>query len=122
MDLEHSIRFLREAPVRVAIFGEFSAGKTTFINALIGEDILSVAVEPTTAVPTRVRYGREFNVHVDRIGGGASHSSRGLPPFGPDSSVEAAFSTRYVKNRSPSAPSSRSGQRRGSERARSSVS
>lgn len=66
VDVDELISFLRTAPIRLAVFGEFSAGKTTVLNALIGEEILSVAVEPTTAVPTRVRYGREFNIFVHR--------------------------------------------------------
>lgn len=72
---------LNYAAVRLSVFGEFSAGKTTVLNALIGEEILSVAVEPTTAVPTRVRYGREFNVFVERIGGTRSALFEDDPPF-----------------------------------------
>ena len=39
---------------RLAVIGEFSSGKSTFINALIGKDILSHAVKETTAVLTRI--------------------------------------------------------------------
>ncbi|WP_180984845.1 dynamin family protein [Salinibacter ruber] len=67
IDTEELISYLDEAPIRLAVFGEFSAGKTTVLNALIGEEILSVAIEPTTAVPTRVCYGREFNIFIDRV-------------------------------------------------------
>jgi hypothetical protein len=35
----------------LAVIGEFSSGKSTFINALIGEDLLAVGAEPTTNVP-----------------------------------------------------------------------
>ena len=48
----------------ISIFGEFSTGKSTFLNALMGEDILSVATEPTTATPTRIQWARAFNVLV----------------------------------------------------------
>jgi hypothetical protein len=51
------------------------------LNALIGEEILSVAVEPTTAVPTRVRYGREFNIFVERSGGDGPALFEDDPPF-----------------------------------------
>ncbi len=39
---------------RLAIVGEFSSGKSTFINALIGEDILKHGREETTASITRI--------------------------------------------------------------------
>lgn len=39
---------------RIAVAGEFSSGKSTFINALIGEDLLTHAVNETTAAITRV--------------------------------------------------------------------
>lgn len=39
----------RERPLRVAVVGEFNAGKSTFINALIGVDVAPTGVLPTTA-------------------------------------------------------------------------
>ncbi|MBR6713316.1 MAG: dynamin family protein [Selenomonadaceae bacterium] len=39
---------------RLAVIGEFSSGKSTFINALLGRDILSHATKETTAVLTRI--------------------------------------------------------------------
>lgn len=56
--------FIRNSPIRIAVFGLFSTGKSTFINAMIGEEILSVAVTPTTAVPVYIKHGREFNIFV----------------------------------------------------------
>jgi outer membrane protein assembly factor BamB/signal recognition particle receptor subunit beta len=81
LDVDTLLDDLHHAPVRLAVFGEFSAGKTTVLNALIGEDILSVAVAPTTAVPTRVRYGREFNVFIERTGGERLALFEDDPPF-----------------------------------------
>ncbi len=40
----------------VAVVGEFSRGKSTFINKLLGKDILPVANMPTTAILTRIRH------------------------------------------------------------------
>ena len=45
---------LEDNMFRVAVVGEFSAGKSTFINALIGSDLLSHAVSETTASLTRL--------------------------------------------------------------------
>ena len=39
----------------VAFFGAFSAGKSSFSNALIGEQILPVSPNPTTATINRIR-------------------------------------------------------------------
>jgi small GTP-binding protein len=38
-----------ERPLRVAIMGEFNAGKSTFVNALLGAEIAPTGVLPTTA-------------------------------------------------------------------------
>jgi len=39
-------------PLRISVVGEFSSGKSTFINALIGKDLLSHSRNETTAVLT----------------------------------------------------------------------
>lgn len=39
----------------VALFGAFSAGKSSFSNALIGENVLPVSPNPTTAAINRIR-------------------------------------------------------------------
>ena len=39
----------------VALFGAFSAGKSSFSNALIGEKVLPVSPNPTTAAINRIR-------------------------------------------------------------------
>ena len=39
---------------RIAVVGEYSTGKSTFLNALIGNDVLSHASRETTAVITRI--------------------------------------------------------------------
>jgi len=62
--LKEIVEYLKTEKIKVSVFGEFSSGKTTFLNALINEDILAVAYEPTTAVPTRIRYGKIFNILV----------------------------------------------------------
>lgn len=81
VDTEGLISCLVKAPIRLAVFGELSAGKTTVLNALIGEEILSVTVEPTTAMPTRARCGRESNVFVKRTDGERPALFESDPPF-----------------------------------------
>lgn len=42
---------------RVAVVGEFRKGKSSFINALLGKEILPVDALPTTATINRITYG-----------------------------------------------------------------
>ncbi|HVR61953.1 MAG TPA: dynamin family protein [Polyangia bacterium] len=41
----------------VVVLGEFNHGKSTFINALLGEAVLPVGITPTTAVLTHIAHG-----------------------------------------------------------------
>jgi small GTP-binding protein len=47
---------LREAFLMVTIIGEFNAGKSTFVNALLGEPLLPMGITPTTDVIEVIRY------------------------------------------------------------------
>lgn len=42
---------------RVAVVGEFKKGKSCFINALLGQNVLPVDTSPTTATMNRITYG-----------------------------------------------------------------
>lgn len=44
---------------RLAIIGNFSCGKSTFLNALIKRELLSTDILPTTAIPTYIRWNKE---------------------------------------------------------------
>lgn len=57
--LEQSVRQLDELFLLV-IVGEFNAGKSAFINALFGEQLLEEGVTPTTSRIQLLKYGREF--------------------------------------------------------------
>ncbi|MFV8829912.1 TcaA NTF2-like domain-containing protein [Alkalihalobacterium sp. APHAB7] len=46
----------------VMIAGEFKAGKSTFINALLGSEIVTSDVTPATAVVTKLTYGQQKKV------------------------------------------------------------
>jgi small GTP-binding protein len=46
----------RTRPLRLAVVGEFNAGKSTFINALLGAEVAPVGVLPTTAAIHRLRW------------------------------------------------------------------
>ena len=46
-----------DQPLLVLVMGEFSTGKSTFINTLLGADVLTTAQIPTTAVVSLLSYG-----------------------------------------------------------------
>jgi small GTP-binding protein len=61
---EHSVRLisnlkdrLGEGRLHLAVLGQFKRGKSTLLNALVGEAVLPVSVVPLTAVPTFIRFG-----------------------------------------------------------------
>ncbi len=49
--------FVGSPLIDVAILGQFKAGKSSFINNLIGKNVLPVGVIPVTTVITRLQYG-----------------------------------------------------------------
>jgi GTP-binding protein EngB required for normal cell division len=55
--------------VDVAIVGRFKAGKSSFLNSIVGGDVVPVAVLPVTAIVTRLRYGPRDRVIVHRQDG-----------------------------------------------------
>jgi small GTP-binding protein len=57
-ELEQAARNLNELFLLV-IVGEFNAGKSAFINALIGAEVMPEGVTPTTAVINLLRYAEE---------------------------------------------------------------
>ncbi len=50
--------------ITVAVLGGFKAGKSSFINTVLGRDLMPVAVLPVTAVITSVRYGSQDRAEV----------------------------------------------------------
>ena len=86
MSLEHNAASIKDTIEKVgnenfevAIVGEFKRGKSTLINALLGEEVLPADVLPATATLNRVTYsdtpyveveykdGRSENVAIDQL-------------------------------------------------------
>jgi len=61
---------LTEGRFYVACIGQFKRGKSTLLNALVGDRVLPTGVVPITTVPTVLRYGRSRSARV-RFEGGA---------------------------------------------------
>lgn len=62
-------RRLAENRFNLVVLGEFKRGKTTFINGLVGAELLPSAVVPLTSVVTLVTYGEEPGATVEFQGG-----------------------------------------------------
>jgi small GTP-binding protein len=60
---------LEEDRFHLVVVGEFNHGKTTFVNALLGEKALPVGVTPTTAVIHHVRFEPEPRARIVREDG-----------------------------------------------------
>lgn len=60
----------------LAVLGQFKRGKSTLINALLGETILPSAVIPATAVATRIRAGARAEAEVHFQDGRVQSSAR----------------------------------------------
>lgn len=56
-DLNIASKSLRKGVFRLLVLGDMKRGKSTFVNALIGENLLPSDVNPCTAVLTVLRYG-----------------------------------------------------------------
>ena len=64
--------------IRIALYGEVKAGKSTLLNAIAGAPLSPVAFDPLTAVPVRVTYGEET---VWRVGDRRLDSLEALEAF-----------------------------------------
>jgi GTP-binding protein EngB required for normal cell division len=53
-----------DSPVDVAVLGQFKSGKSSLLNAVLGEAVFPVGALPVTAVVTRAAGGRERVVRV----------------------------------------------------------
>lgn len=66
LDAPHVVARLRELSdktsadtFKIMVVGAFKTGKSTFINALLGEEVLPAFATPTTAIINEVKYGPE---------------------------------------------------------------
>ena len=55
--LQEILLSLKNESFKLVVVGEFSRGKSTFVNALLGRKILPASKNPTTAVISKIVYG-----------------------------------------------------------------
>lgn len=51
-------------PMEVAIVGQFSSGKSTFLNALLSKDVLPTGITPVTSKVNYINYADEYKLKV----------------------------------------------------------
>jgi GTPase Era involved in 16S rRNA processing len=84
-----------ESPfIDVAILGQFKAGKSSFINSLIGKDVLPVGVIPVTTVITRLRFGPKEKAIITYFDGKTSE----IPLDGVDQYISELKNQANKKN------------------------
>jgi len=66
--LNKQIRKVRY-PMEIAIVGQFSSGKSTFLNALLSKDILPVGITPVTSKVNFLNYGKEYKLKITYYSG-----------------------------------------------------
>ncbi|MEE3704412.1 dynamin family protein [Campylobacter sp. CX2-8023-23] len=64
IDRLNFLSLLSHEPPLVAIVGQFSSGKSSFLNALLGLDILPTGVVPVTAKPTFIKYAPNYILKI----------------------------------------------------------
>ena len=88
---------LESEQLRVLVIGRFSAGKSTLINALLGEAVLPASPVPTTGVLCEIRHAQE--THKKAV----LHPKPGMGPAGSSEPIDVAITDlqkemgKYVK-------------------------
>lgn len=59
---------LEACRLQVAVVGQFKRGKSTLLNAVLGEQVLPTGVVPLTAIPTFLTYDTKPTLRVEYVG------------------------------------------------------
>ena len=82
---------LDNATFQLAVLGQFKRGKSTLINALIGQPLLATDVLPVTAIPTFLTAGDEYGITTIARNGERAH--RAAPDLDALKALVAATTT-----------------------------
>ena len=61
-NIDSLIQRTRGTSFKLLVMGEFSSGKSAFVNVLLGEKLLPEGAVPMTALITEIYYGKEKKV------------------------------------------------------------
>ncbi|QKF66027.1 GTP-binding protein (dynamin domain) [Arcobacter venerupis] len=56
-------------PIEIAITGQFSSGKSTFLNALLARNVLPTGITPVTSKVNFINYGEEYKLKITYYSG-----------------------------------------------------
>lgn len=102
-DIKVASKNLREGVFRLLVLGDMKRGKSTFLNALIGERLLPSDVNPCTAVLTVLRYGAEKTVTV-HFNDGKSPQRLDFDSFKHKYTIDPAEAKRLEQEKKPAFP------------------
>ncbi|MCY7381053.1 MAG: dynamin family protein [Microcoleus sp. CAN_BIN18] len=102
-DINLASKNLRQGVFRLLVLGDMKRGKSTFLNALIGENLLPSDVNPCTAFLTILRYGSEKKVTV-YFNDGKSPKQLDFKSFKQDYTIDPAEAKRLESEQKPAFP------------------
>lgn len=70
-----SLHVRAKEPMRVAITGQFSSGKSTFLNALLSKNILPTGITPVTSKVNYIKYGDDLKIKIRYFDGREEYQS-----------------------------------------------
>ncbi len=102
-DINLASNNLRQGVFRLLVLGDMKRGKSTFLNALIGENLLPSDVNPCTALLTILRYGSEKKVTV-YFNDGQSPKQLDFKSFKQNYTIDPAEAKRLEAEKKPAFP------------------
>ncbi|EER62366.1 conserved hypothetical protein [Acidovorax delafieldii 2AN] len=88
---------IRQCELLVPVVGAFSAGKSSLLNALVGAELLPVAITPETAMPTELRYDNRERLEVVFLDGQTQEFPLGALPSLPSRAQEIELVRLYAE-------------------------
>ncbi len=102
-DINATSKNLSSGVFRLMVLGDMKRGKSTFLNALIGEKLLPSDVNPCTAVLTVLRYGTEKLVTV-HFNDGKSPQQLDFATFKHKYTIDPSEAKRLEQEQKPAFP------------------
>jgi replication fork clamp-binding protein CrfC len=102
-DINIASKNLRQGVFRLLVLGDMKRGKSTLLNALIGENVLPSDVNPCTALLTVLRYGTEKQVSV-RFNDGKSPQNLDFKSFKQNYTIDPAEAKQLEQEKKQAFP------------------
>ena len=74
-DVIYICEYLANPAFKIAVFAPFNYGKSTLLNALLGERTLPIDLIPTTGAAIYVKYGKELETRIQLKDGSIIHAN-----------------------------------------------